>query len=152
MSGSNYLFITKPTTWERLVKDPNKFWPVNARNSRTLSGLEKGNEIIIYLTQKSVIAGIAEVTEELKGTNKPFIIAGDIYEYYLTMNYKFILDKNHLIPMKSVLNELDITKGLKNWGAGFQRSNRRLSDSDFRLLKEKIINNFEKQSTEGTTD
>ncbi|USG64781.1 EVE domain-containing protein [Brevibacillus ruminantium] len=148
MVSKKFMFVTKPITWVNLRKNSGGVWPVNGRYSKTLSTLKVGDEIIVYITQKSAIAGIVEVTQTLRANNKPLIFSGDVYDYSLLVDFKIVLDEDKMIPLKSILNEIEITKGKENWGAGFQRAILKIIDSDFDLLRSKVYKNYENQ-TEG---
>jgi hypothetical protein len=137
-TNKKVLLVTRPNTWDKLSKDPEKVWPVSGRNSKIFGSLKEGEEIIVYLSQKSAFAGILEVSKVLRPSQKPIIYMGDVYDYFIKVEYKTILDENNLLPIKKLINQLHLTKDKKNWGAILQRAALRITDEDFKLIHSKI--------------
>lgn len=140
MSTYKYMLITRPENWKKLKSDHNNVWPVSGRNSRLFNKFEVGDMLIVYLSQKSSFAGIIEVTGKLESPIKPILFMGDFYEYLLPVKYKVILEDDKLIPIKNLINDLDLTKDrINSYGSALQRAAKRISTSDFELIFSKII-------------
>jgi hypothetical protein len=130
------MFVTTPSNWDKLRNDPQNIWPLKARFAKNIN-FEINDQIPIYLSKKAVIAGVIKVRDKLQSTD-PFTFSADVYEYKLPVTFDIVLPTKLQIPIREMLEQLEITRGKKNWGCLFQRSMVRLTDNDYNLIRNKI--------------
>ncbi|AWB43433.1 hypothetical protein DCC85_03810 [Paenibacillus sp. CAA11] len=132
------MFVTTPNNWEKLKNDSENIWPLRAKFAHS-KNFEIENEILVYLSKKAVFAGVIKVKAKLESSD-PFFFSGDVYECKLPVVYDKILSSDKQIPIRDMLEQLEITRGKRNWGCVFQRSMVRLKDEDFNFIRNKINN------------
>ncbi len=140
MSALKLMLIVNPENWNLLKGGADKTWPVSDRYAKAFSRLDAGDRLIVYLSKQSCIAGIIEVTGKLESYDKPIVLRGSIYRYLLPINYKYLLPDDKLLPIREILNNLDLSKNkARTWGSALQRSVKTLSDEDYNFLTSKVV-------------
>lgn len=124
------MFITRPELWEELSEKGE--WPLSSRYYTKIKNLKKGDELLVYVTQKSGVVGIIEVTESAKQYNKNKLYEGDYYHYYIGFKTNVKLSKE--IKIRDIKDKLEKTQGKSNWGASFQKAVLALNEHDFKYL------------------
>ena len=136
----NCLFVTSAKAWEELSSTPKVLWPIKLRNvSYVQRILNSNDEVLVYLTKKAVIAGVVEVSGELRVLQESLIFQEEVYEAVIPMRVKKILTVQERVDIRRLRNELELTyKGGERWGIRMQRAVVQLTAADFELLSIKV--------------
>lgn len=126
--------------WEELSSKESILWPVKLRNAPLIQRILKPKDVVmIYLTKKSVIAGMVEVSGNLRMLQKSLLFQDDIYEAVIPISVKKKFEGREQIDVRALKDELQVTKNVgQRWGIRLQRAIVQLSDADYELLYSKI--------------
>lgn len=109
-------------------------------HSKMIESVLPGDNFIIYIgSGKSVIAGIVEATSECYWDTE--LLWDDIYPKRVKMKKYIILPETKYVSMKEIKNGLSfINPDVKKFGVYLMQGIRKLSDSDYKYILEKVEN------------
>ena len=102
---------------------------------------QKGDKIIVYVTQKSSFAAVLEITGEpycsyTQVWDDEYIL----YPYRVSTTPVFYAKSNsEMVFIKEIWDDLSFITNKHKWGSQVQGSFRKITEADFNLIKTNIL-------------
>ncbi|MEO2280236.1 hypothetical protein [Pseudoalteromonas pernae] len=103
------------------------------------SSFEVGDKIITYVSsRKSCFTAIRTITSGDMKLSKKDLGYDEPYFRYIDTKADVILEEHKWLPIKSMLGELELTKGKKYWMNMFMGAIKEISIEDFQVISKKF--------------
>jgi len=99
----------------------------------------EGDFVFCYVS--SGISAFSDIRTVQSGGLRPLRGVVDYdssFDFFIPTAPLLTLDRDRWLPLKNVLDDLDLTKGRRDWGQMFRTSLRSLTDHDARLLRKEL--------------
>lgn len=136
-----YMIVTNEIDYEWDIDNQFVCAGFPDRNKKSLQQMEPGDKIIYYVTKHSKFMAITEVVGEYFYSEQP--IWDDPYDLWPhrinTTPIVFIESCDDGVFIKDIWDNLNFIKNKIKWGSQVQGSFRKLSENDYNVIYEAII-------------
>lgn len=137
--AQSWLIIERIENWQADKASGFSMFGLSSRYESTAASMAKGDAVFCYVSSGiSSFSDIRVITETQVRPRRGLVNYDSNFDYHLGTAPALILEPARWLPLKEVLNELDLTKGRKEWRQMFRTSLRRLTSHDATLLRARL--------------
>lgn len=141
LKNNYYMIITTPADYKLDVKNEFKFVGFPERNRNSVMKFQKGDKVIVYVTQKSSFAAVLEITGE------PYCSYTQVWDdEYILYPYRvsttpifYAKTNSEMVYIKDIWDDLSFIKNKHKWGSQVQGSFRKITETDFNVIEKSIL-------------
>lgn len=125
--------------WQADIKRNLELLGVTSKKLPFFKTINPGDKIITYVSSRvSSFSGIREVTSENPEKSTANLGYDDNYDYCIKTRKLMVLTNQNYVPIKPLLNKLELTSGKKHWMNLLMTSIREISAADYETIKKEI--------------
>jgi hypothetical protein len=134
-----FINVMRLPNWHVDYESKLKLIAIGESKLKFASKLKAGDKIITYVSsRKSCFVGIRTIiTGELK-LSRQDLGYDEPYFNYIETKAEIILTEEKWIPIKSMLEKLELTKGKKYWMNMFMGAFKEITINDYKLLERRL--------------
>lgn len=128
-----WLAIVSPENWSRLLAEGLSFTLFPGSREASTQMMREGNRIAFYVSRRSVVAGIAEITG--KRLKRTVVWENGVFTHYVPLKAIHALDASAAVPFKSLVDRLGFVRQKEQWEGYVRGSLRQIAPADFGILE-----------------
>ena len=135
----SWLIIERLENWQVDKSSSFSMFGLSSRYKSIADKIVKGDFVFFYVSSGiSSFSDIRVITETKKLPIRRSTNYHSNFDFYLATAPVLILDRSCWLPLKEVLDELDLTKGREEWRQMFRTSLRHLTPHDADILRSRL--------------